>query len=78
MRKDFFKNAYECAKNCDIKTNSYFCSAGYFWLDLTQNQLNKMIDLLIEQGCEPDKDGYVSLSSGMKFKKIEPNKINQS
>jgi len=69
MIRTEFKSKYKYAEKTQIKSDVFFNAAGYFWMRLTQIQLNKMIDLMIIQGVNQDSEGWVSLENGMRFKK---------
>ena len=67
MKTKDFKVIYENAKKVDIKHNEWFNVAGWFWLNLTDKQLQKMWDLLLEQNhlCKGTK--HITLSNGVKI-----------
>lgn len=52
MKAADFNKAYEAGKGCNIQTNEWFNCAGWFWINLTDKQHAKMIQLMIAQGAE--------------------------
>lgn len=68
MKTYFFNSRYNYAKTVQIAKDDYFCTAGYFWLNLTQKQMDKMYDLMIQQGATPDENGRVYTENGIGIK----------
>jgi hypothetical protein len=68
MKATEFKQWYEMAKQSKkITSDSTFLVAGYFWINLTEKQLQKMAALMIEQGAEV-VDGWIELDNGLRIK----------
>ena len=70
MNRTEFKNIYEQAQKVDILNNDWFNAMGWFWLNLTERQANKMIDLIIEQNNFPRETKVVTFRNGMKLRKV--------
>ena len=67
MKTNLFNEHYDRAKTVKIQKDSFFNSAGYFWVGLTEKQLKKMTDLMKEQGAKVE-DGWISLENGFQIK----------
>lgn len=50
MKTSEFNKIYKKAKILNIYNDSFFNMAGFFWINLTDNQLKKMYELLLLQG----------------------------
>ena len=68
MKSSEFKWWYEEAKKGgDVVNDSTFLVAGYFWINLTEKQIKRMADLMIDQGAKV-KDGWIELANGLRIK----------
>lgn len=67
MKTSEFNKVYEYAKKVDIVNDSYFLVAGYLWISMTQNQINKMFDLCVEQGNVVIDDKWIELANGIRI-----------
>lgn len=68
MRATEFKQWYEMAqKGGDVVNDSTFLVAGYFWINLTEKQTQKMSSLMVKQGAQV-VDGWVELANGLRIR----------
>lgn len=67
MKANEFKNCYEMAKNVDIKNNEWFNCAGWFWINLTAKQHQKMWDLLLAQNHLCKGTHHITLRNGLQI-----------
>ena len=58
MKTADFNKAYEYALRVNVCSDDWFNTAGWFWINLTDKQLSKMVSLLIAQGAEVKESGY--------------------
>ena len=59
------------AQQVNLESNDWFNYAGFFWVNLSDRQLQKMQQLLKAQGCKTvEKNGeeWFSLNSGILIK----------
>ena len=76
MKTTEFKKYYNKAKETKVQEDPLFLSAGYFWINLTEKQQSKMVDLLIKQGATIE-DGGIYLANGLKINiKSEIDKLS--
>lgn len=74
MKRADFNKAYEAAKTVKVENDQWFNCMGWFWINLTDKQLTKMAELMIEQGSKihestiPGWSHCVHLQNGMKIK----------
>lgn len=67
MRASEFKGFYNMAAEKGINEVTHM---GYMWINCTERQLNKMVDLAIKQGMEVKEDGFIKLDNGIRIKKL--------
>ncbi|MEG2110385.1 MAG: hypothetical protein RRY19_11420 [Clostridium sp.] len=67
MKTSEFNKVYAYAKTVDIVNDSYFLVAGYLWISMTQNQINKMFDLCVEQGNVVIDGKWIELANGIRI-----------
>lgn len=75
MENSTFNRIYEQAQHVNIETDEWFNRAGYFWLNCTKLQLEKMKMLLRVQGCktiERDGEEWFTLENGNIIKANNP------
>lgn len=64
MKEAEFKKFWERALTVDVANDDLFLTAGYFWINLTELQQQKMCGLLKSQGNEV-KNGCIYLANGL-------------
>lgn len=52
MKTSTFNRIFENARSVNIQSNEWFNYAGFFWMQCTEKQLEKMRMLLKAQGCK--------------------------
>ena len=68
MKVADFNKIYEYAKTVDVLNDGWFNTMGWFWLQLTDRQLKKMYNLLLEQGAqETEQAGKAGIEIGALF-----------
>lgn len=70
MQTSTFNRIYKTAQQVNLESNDWFNYAGFFWVNLSDRQLQKMQQLLKAQGCktvEQNGSRYI-LNSGMLIK----------
>ena len=71
MKNCEFNKAYERAKKVDIVNDAWFNYAGFFWINLTQRQHDKMVVLLLQQGAKPEPwrdELWIKLKDGLRLR----------
>lgn len=71
MQTSTFNRIYKTAQQVNLESNDWFNYAGFFWVNLSDRQLQKMQQLLKSQGCKTvEKNGeeWFSLNSGILIK----------
>jgi hypothetical protein len=71
MKTQDFNRVYERAKTVNIVNDEWFNFAGFFWINLTNNQHNKMVALMIKQGAKVEEyrdDKWIKLRNGLLLK----------
>lgn len=71
MQTSTFNRIYKTAQQVNLESNDWFNYAGFFWVNLSDRQLQKMQQLLKAQGCKTvEKNGeeWFSLNSGILIK----------
>lgn len=51
MKIQEFNAIYKNAQKVNVSTDPWFNSMGWFWINLTDNQLTKMYNLMLTQGA---------------------------
>ena len=72
MKTAEFNRIYNRAKTVRIVDNEWFNFAGFFWINLTDHQHNKMVDLILSQGETPTiiRNGttWIVLQNGLQLR----------
>lgn len=73
MKVKEFNEAYKLAQTVNVVEDVWFNMSGWFWMQLTEKQLKKMYELMLEQGAlESVWNGRTSiqLKNGLRVIKI--------
>lgn len=71
MKTSAFNRIYAEAQRVNIQSSEWFNFAGFFWMQCSERQLQKMRELLRAQGCrtvQKDDGKWFALDKGILVK----------